>query len=73
MEKRCNFALVLSPFTGDPACSSTRVKLSADVRVITGAPAAAVAGDRKPEGRGICSLALLSLRGNAGVLVESAA
>jgi hypothetical protein len=64
--------LVLSPFTGDPACSSTRVKLSADVRVITGAPAAA-AGDRKPEGRGICSLALLSLRGNAGVLVESAA
>lgn len=59
---------VLSSFTGDPACSSNLVKLSADVRVITGAPPAAVDGERKSARRGICSLALPW--GRAGELAE---
>jgi hypothetical protein len=60
MEKRRDF--VSGSWPGDPACSSNRGRLSAELLVFTGGPAA-VGRERNSawEGlRGICSLARLS-------------
>lgn len=73
MEKRRGF--VSGSRLEDPACSSNRGRLSADLLVVTGGPAG-VGMERNSawEGlRGICSLARLSACGRDGVLDELAA